>query len=141
MPDGMNQNFESGSSSLFSRDNLRSMSALLGTGEDHAFGCLLSPPALAERLRHNIPFFYLNYMVLTAAFFCVCVLLKPSAWIGIGLLAVAWVGMANSIHDERQLKAACTFVLVVVQFSKIPLCGVYSFVPSLNLIAFLCFHY
>ena len=110
MPDGMNQTIGSGSS-LFSRDNLRSMSELLGTGEDHAFGCLLSPPALLERMRHNIPYFYLNYIFLTVTFFCVNVLLKPTAWIGIGLLAVAWIGMANSIHDERQLKAACTFKL------------------------------
>lgn len=107
VPGGMSADGLSNSASqMFSRDNLRSFSALLGTGEDNAFGCLLSPPLLVERLRHNFTYFYLNYMVLTAAFFCVCVFLKPTAWIGIGILAVAWVGMANSIQDERMLKGA-----------------------------------
>ena len=111
--DGLSQS----ASQLFSRDNLRSFSAVLGTGEDHAFGCLVLPPsALVARLRHNATFFYLNYMVLTAALFCVNVLLKPSAWIGIGVLAVAWMGLANSIHDERMLKAACKLISIYIYF-------------------------
>ena len=91
---------------LFSADNLRSISAMLGSGEEKPFGLLLSPSGLLDRLRHNFGFFYLNYMVLTAVLFVLNVFFSPSAWIGMIILGVMWVGMINSIPDERQLKMA-----------------------------------
>jgi len=103
----MSDGLSSSATRLFGREHLRGMSEVVGTGEDNAFGCVLSPPTLLERLRYNFTYFYLNYMVLTAVLFALNIVFRPSAWIGIGFLAVAWIGMTNSIQDERMLKAAC----------------------------------
>jgi len=62
-----------------------------GIGEERPFYVEKTPSLLVERLRHNVTFFYLNYMLLTAVLFCLTLLISPSAIIGIALLAAAWM--------------------------------------------------
>jgi hypothetical protein len=89
---------------MFSRDKLRSISVFFGMGQEtQAYSCLLSP-AMLDRVRQNFSFFYLNYMVLTAALFFLPVVFSFTAWVVIGALAAAWIGMINSVTDERMLK-------------------------------------
>lgn len=83
-------------SSLFKREHLRSISVVFGLGEERPFYVERTPSLLVERLRHNLVFFYLNYMVLTAVLFCLTLLISPSAIIGIGLLAMCWVWLIRA---------------------------------------------
>jgi hypothetical protein len=76
---------------LFNREHLRSISVFFGIGEERPFYVEKVPSLLMERLRHNVAFFYLNYMLLTAVLFVLTLLISPSAIIGIGLLALAWM--------------------------------------------------
>jgi hypothetical protein len=76
---------------LFNRDHLRSVSVFFGIGEDRPFYVEKVPSLIMGRLKHNISFFYLNYMLLTAVLFVLTLLISPSAIIGIGLLALAWI--------------------------------------------------
>jgi hypothetical protein len=76
---------------MFKREHLRSVSVVFGIGEERAFYVEKTPSLLIERIRHNIVFFYLNYMVVTAILFCLTLLISPSAIIGIGLLALSWM--------------------------------------------------
>lgn len=79
------------SKQLFNREHLRSISVFFGIGEERPFYIEKVPSLLMERLRHNVAFFYLNYMLLTAVLFVLTLLISPSAIIGIGLLALAWM--------------------------------------------------
>jgi hypothetical protein len=76
---------------LFNPEHLRSGSVYFGVGEQRPFYVLTTQSLLMTRLRHNVTFFYLNYMLLTAVLFCLTLLITPSAIIGIGLLALAWM--------------------------------------------------
>jgi hypothetical protein len=76
---------------LFNRDHLRGIGVYFGIGEERPFYVEKTPSLLMSRLRHNVSFFYLNYMLLTAVLFCLTLLISPSAIIGIGLLALAWM--------------------------------------------------
>jgi hypothetical protein len=65
-----------------------------------------NPSLLIERLRHNVSFFYLNYMVLTAVWFCLmavwfCLrqLLSIQAFIWLALIGAAWVWMIRASAD------------------------------------------
>jgi hypothetical protein len=76
---------------MFNREHLRSIGVYFGIGEERPFYVERTPSLLVSRLRHNVTFFYLNYMLLTAILFCLTLLISPSAIIGIGLLGLAWV--------------------------------------------------
>jgi hypothetical protein len=94
---------------LFSRENLRSPGVMIGSGEERAFSCTLNPATLAERIRYNCGFFYLNYMFLTALIFVINVFFSPSSWMGVLFLAILWAGMINTVTDERLLKIGSTY--------------------------------
>jgi len=78
-------------SSLFKREHLRGITVYFGIGEERPFYLEKNPALLLERLRHNVSFFYLNYMLLTGVLFCLTLLISPSAIIGIAILALAWM--------------------------------------------------
>jgi hypothetical protein len=70
---------------------LRSISVCFGLGEERPFYVEKNPALLVARVKHNLQFFYLNYLLLTAVLFCLTLLISPSAIIGIGLLAALWM--------------------------------------------------
>ncbi|CAB9523377.1 expressed unknown protein [Seminavis robusta] len=116
--DMMSSGLSNSVAGIFSRENLRSPAVVLGSGEDQAFSLVLSPPSLLERIRHNIGFYYLNYLFLTAAIFLLNVFFSPGSWMAMLFLAVLWVGMVNTITDERLLKigsiSLCIFSALVL---------------------------
>ena len=77
--------------SIFNRQHLRSISVCFGIGEERAFYVEKNPALLVERLRHNITFFYLNYLLLTAVLFILTTLLSPTTILGGALLGMAWL--------------------------------------------------
>ena len=113
MADGLSNT----ASRLFSREKLRSVSALLGSGEERAFGCETAPSELKSRLQFNLGYFYLNYVYLVGMLFAINVFFSPSAWVGLAVLAVAWFAMINTITDERMLKIASTFLFCVMYYT------------------------
>ena len=76
---------------MFKREHLRGVSVFFGIGEERAFYVERTPSLLAERLRHNVAFFYLNYMLLTAVLFCLTLMTSPFAIFGMALLGLAWM--------------------------------------------------
>jgi len=85
--------------SLFKREHFRGPAVYFGIGEERPFYVEKTPSLLMERLRHNMTFFYLNYMVLTGVLFCLTLLVSPSAIIGIGILALAWMWLIKASQD------------------------------------------
>jgi hypothetical protein len=55
------------------------------------------------RMRTNVNFFFLNYMLLTAVLFGLTLLVSPGAIIGIGLLALAWMALAMGLIRSLQI--------------------------------------
>ena len=79
---------------FFRSDQLRSFSVFFGTGETQAFSLDCSPGVLCGRLRHNVLFFYLNYIGIMAVIFILTALLtiiSPSTLFTIGVLAIGWL--------------------------------------------------
>jgi hypothetical protein len=91
IPQGTKDYLSTTTSTLFNRQSLRSVTVTFGIGEERPFYIEKSPALLASRVRHNVSFFYLNYMVVTAILFLLTVLISPTAILGIGILAVAWM--------------------------------------------------
>jgi len=85
--------------SLFKREHFRGPAVYFGIGEERPFYVEKTPSLLVERLRHNMTFFYLNYMILTGVLFCLTLLVSPSALIGMGLLAMAWMWLIKASQD------------------------------------------
>jgi PRA1 family protein len=85
--------------SMFRREHFRGPTVFFGFGEERAFYVEKIPSLLMDRVRHNITFFYLNYMAIIAILFCLTLLVSPSAIIGIGLLAGAWFWLVRASQD------------------------------------------
>mmetsp|Transcript_10243 Transcript_10243/g.11883 ORF Transcript_10243/g.11883 Transcript_10243/m.11883 type:complete len:214 (+) Transcript_10243:211-852(+) len=83
-------------------DKLRSFTAFFGFGETNSFSFPFSPSVVCGRLKDNILFFYLNYILLTAVVFTltlVTVLLTPQTLITIVALAIGWLLMIRKTAD------------------------------------------
>jgi PRA1 family protein len=70
-----------------------------GFGEERPFYIEKNPALLMERIRHNLSFFYLNYMLLTAVLFCLMLLTSPLTIIGLAILAGAWTWVIRSTQS------------------------------------------
>jgi len=81
---------------VFNREHIRGVTVYFGIGEERPFYFEKTPALLMERLRHNVTFFYLNYILVAAVLFCLTMLISPTTIIGIGLLALAWVGVIRA---------------------------------------------
>ena len=90
---------------IFNRQNLRSPTVFFGIGEEQAFYVEKVPSLLTERIKHNLSFFYLNYVMVTTLLFCLTLLISPSAIIGIGLLGFAWLAVIRATSEgQMQVK-------------------------------------
>jgi len=78
------------SAQVFSRKQVRSITVTFGIGEERPFYVEKSPSLLMARLRHNLSFFVMNYLIVAAIMFCLTLLGSPSTLIGIGLVIAAW---------------------------------------------------
>lgn len=68
-------------------------------GEEKPFYLERVPSLVTERLRHNLSFFYLNYILITTVLFCLTMITSPSAIIGIGLLGFAWMAVIRATSE------------------------------------------
>jgi len=84
---------------LFNPQYLRSPTVYFGFGEEKAFFIEKNPALLYDRVKHNLTFFYLNYILITAVLFVLTLLISPSAIIGMGLLGLAWVSVMKATQS------------------------------------------
>lgn len=90
IPDSTKEYISQTTGQLFSRDRLRTVSVCFGIGEERPFYVERTPSLLIARIKHNLQFFYLNYLLMAALLFCLTLFVSPSAIIGIALLAGTW---------------------------------------------------
>jgi hypothetical protein len=99
LPQGTQDTLAIAKQKVFNRKNIRSPTIFFGIGEEGPFYVEKVPSLLTERVRHNLSFFYLNYGMVTTIFFCLTLLISPSAIIGIALLGLGWVALIRATSD------------------------------------------
>ena len=99
IPQGTKDYIADAKNKIFNRQHLRSPTVFFGMGEEKPFYLERVPSLVTERLRHNLSFFYLNYILITAVLFCLTMITSPSAIIGIGLLAFAWMAVIRATSE------------------------------------------
>ena len=93
---------ENAKNKLLDKDRLRSATVFFGIGESKSFSIACQPNVLFPRLKHNLFFFYLNYILLCAFVFVLttlAVLITPKSLIVLGCLAVAWLFVIQSTKE------------------------------------------
>mmetsp|Transcript_30209 Transcript_30209/g.72991 ORF Transcript_30209/g.72991 Transcript_30209/m.72991 type:complete len:243 (-) Transcript_30209:351-1079(-) len=101
LPQGTQDTLALAKQKVFNRKNLRTPTVFFGIGEEQPFYVEKVPSLITERLRHNAGFFYLNYALVTAVFFCLTLLISPGAIIGMGLLGFAWMAMLRATSEGQ----------------------------------------
>eukprot|EP01082_Thalassiosira_pseudonana_P013184 g12483.t1 g12483 contig6:2005434-2006590(-) len=99
IPQGTKDYLADAKNKIFNRQHLRSPAVFFGIGEEKPFYLERIPSLVTERLRHNVAFFYLNYILLTAVLFGLTLLISPSAIIGLGLLGFAWMAVIKATSE------------------------------------------
>jgi hypothetical protein len=99
IPQGTKDYISQAKSKFFNREQLRPVSVFFGIGEEKPFYVEKVPSLVVERLRHNVFFFYLNYILLTAVLFCLTFIISPGAIIGIAILGFAWLGVIRATAE------------------------------------------
>jgi len=75
---------------VFNPDHIRSPKAYLGIGEDRPFYVESNPSLLMGRVKHNLQYFYLNYILVGCILFVLTLLVSPTSIVGMVLLGAAW---------------------------------------------------
>merc|ERR1711957_220209 len=83
---------------------------------------------ILPRVRHNMTFFYLNYMVITAILFLLTVLINPMTIIAIGMLGLVWMVVIKTTSEgsvsikgitvtqkQASIVMACVSVFVLIK--------------------------
>ena len=99
LPQGLKDNIEQAKSQLFSKSKVRNPMVFFGIGEEKPFYLERSPPLIMARLQHNSNFFLLNYMMITALFFVITLLISPSAIFGIGVIGLSWASFVRAFQN------------------------------------------
>lgn len=94
-------------SGVFKREHIRGITVYFGIGEERPYYVERTPSLLMDRIRHNMTFFYLNYIILTGILFCLTLLVSPSAIIGMALLAGVWFWLIRSTSQTGSLQIYC----------------------------------
>lgn len=127
MPAEAKSAIQSAKEHIWDSDELRSLSMFFGIGESNTFSIAINPTILCPRLKNNLFFFYLNYILLTAIVFCVILLatvLNPTSLIMLGALGLGWFvvlqatseGSATMGPIEVSRKVACGIMVIISLF-------------------------
>eukprot|EP00555_Chaetoceros_dichaeta_P002283 CAMPEP_0198252182 /NCGR_PEP_ID=MMETSP1447-20131203/2744_1 /TAXON_ID=420782 /ORGANISM="Chaetoceros dichaeta, Strain CCMP1751" /LENGTH=220 /DNA_ID=CAMNT_0043937351 /DNA_START=122 /DNA_END=784 /DNA_ORIENTATION=+ len=93
IPQGTKDFLSSAKNKVLDNDNLRSFSVFLGTGEESAYQVVCNPTVLCGRLKDNILFFYLNYILVAALVTIIALLalmINPATIIMVLIIGVCW---------------------------------------------------
>jgi len=90
LPENFKANVATLSNRYFDPRNVRSPRVYLGMGEERPFYLETNPSLIADRIRHNLSFFYLNYTMVIVLLFALTLMISPSSLISIAILALLW---------------------------------------------------
>ena len=113
IPQGTKDYLGNASQSLFNRKHLRSLTIFFGIGEERPFYVEKSPSLLTARLKHNLQFFYLNYMVVFGILFVLTMITSFTTMIGLVVLGAAWLYVIRASADGS-LKIGSKYLLTFV---------------------------
>lgn len=133
LPQGTKDYIADAQNKVFNRKNLRSPTVFFGLGEEKPFYLERVPSLITERVKHNLSFFYLNYVLLTALLFCLTLLISPSAIIGIGLLGFAWMAVIRATAEGSvQIKGESNkfFFITSIHNSSIFSHPLFTYLPA-----------
>lgn len=94
IPQGTKDFMQTAKDTIFDNDKLRSFSAFFGIGEEGNFTFTADPATLCTRLKTNVLFFYLNYILMAAVILVITLfatIITPTKLITAALLICAWV--------------------------------------------------
>ena len=103
IPEEAKSYMRSAKEKILDSDNLRPFSVFVGIGEPSSFNVTLNPTVLCPRLKHNLFFFYLNYILLAAVVFVITLLatmLNPLTLIVVVALAAAWFVVIKATTED-----------------------------------------
>ena len=69
-------------------------------GEDKPFYIETNVGLNVDRVKHNLTYFYLNYIFLTFLLFALTLMISPSSLISIAILAFAWFYVLKVTADD-----------------------------------------
>lgn len=127
IPQGTKDYITQARSKMFNKNQFRSPTVFFGFGEERPFYLERSPALLVPRIQHNISFFYLNYMVLTAVLFVLTLVVSPSAIIGIVLLGFAWAAVIKSTQEGSVKVKGVTITQKQASIGMTALSGLFLF--------------
>jgi len=84
---------------IFSSDKIRTISVYFGIGDTRPYFAEKNSSLIVARLKHNVSFFYLNYLVQSAIFYGLTILFSPGSLLEIGILAIAWLLVMRATND------------------------------------------
>jgi hypothetical protein len=142
IPQGTKDYLADAKNKIFNRQHLRSPAVFFGIGEEKPFYLERIPSLVTERLRHNVAFFYLNYILLTAVLFGLTLLISPSAIIGLGLLGFAWMAVIKATSEgSMQVKGermewkmserSCRFIVEKCELEFLLFCFLTTLFPRI----------
>lgn len=99
IPQGTKDYINRAKSKFINRDQLRPISVFFGIGEENPFYIEKTPSLIVSRVNHNLSFFFMNYILLTAVLFVLTLVISPGAIIGIGLLGLAWASVLRATAE------------------------------------------
>jgi len=80
---------------FFSGDKVRSLKVYFGFRSSESYS-IVSANLLMLRIKHNLSFFYLNYIIQTSVFFALTLLFSPGSMLEIGMLLLVWFMMMQA---------------------------------------------
>uniref|UniRef100_A0A7S4QI31 PRA1 family protein n=2 Tax=Ditylum brightwellii TaxID=49249 RepID=A0A7S4QI31_9STRA len=123
IPEGAKTYIRQAKEKIFDSDKLRPVSVFFGMGEQGAWSISLNPVVLCPRIKNNILFFYLNYILLAALIFFISMLatfLNPKTIIlSIGL-AAAWFVVLKATAEDKKFgpititRKNATFLMIIL---------------------------
>lgn len=93
IPKGAQDYLANAKSKFINREHIRPISVFFGIGEESPFYVEKNPSLIVSRVKHNIQFFYMNYIILFSVLFCLTMITSPTTLICLGLLGAAWGSM------------------------------------------------
>ncbi|GMH65597.1 hypothetical protein TrVE_jg9485 [Triparma verrucosa] len=100
LPDSVKSRASTLTSTYFNMRYFRSPKVYLGMGEDKPFYVETNVGLNVDRVKHNLTYFYLNYIFLTFLLFALTLMISPSSLISIAILAFAWFYVLKVTADD-----------------------------------------
>lgn len=120
---------------VFDSDKLRSFKIFFGLGDQGPYSLACSPTKLFPRVKNNIVFFYLNYVVVTFVVFVLCLLaflMSPMSLVILLCLAAVWFVVLKGTGSEGFKVLGVTITRKEASFVLMIISGIVAFFAFQN---------